>query len=82
MIHTKGITVSQASLIMSLGLVARGLSTLVAFPYFAEKNSVVKTLLKVMTIGTIISLLSYIPATSFTGLLFGYLAFYSSFIQH
>ncbi|MFB9761709.1 MFS transporter [Ectobacillus funiculus] len=68
MIHTKGITVSQASLIMSLGLVARGLSTLVAFPYFAEKFSS-KTLLKVMTIGTIISLLSYIPATSFTGLL-------------
>ena len=32
MIHTKGITVAQASLIMSLGLVARGLSTLFALP--------------------------------------------------
>lgn len=68
MIHTKGITVSQASLIMSLGLAVRGLSTLVAFPYFSEKYSS-KTLLNVMAVGTIISLLSYIPATSFTGLL-------------
>ena len=68
MIHTKGITVPQASLIMSLGMVARGLSTLVAFPYFSEKFSS-KTLLNVMAIGTVISLLSYIPATSFTSLL-------------
>lgn len=68
MIHTKGITVSQASLVMSLGLVARGLSTLVAFPYFSKKISS-KSLLNVMAVGTIISLLSYIPSTSFTGLL-------------
>ncbi|KAA9021121.1 MFS transporter [Niallia endozanthoxylica] len=68
MIYTKGITVSQASYIMSLGLVVRGLSTLIAFPYFSGKFSS-KTLLNVMAIGTIISLLSYIPATSFTGLL-------------
>ncbi|MDV2583756.1 MFS transporter, partial [Alkalibacillus haloalkaliphilus] len=32
MIYTKGITVSQASLIMSLGLVVRGVSTIFAFP--------------------------------------------------
>ena len=68
MIYTKGITVSQASLIMGLGLVARGFSTLVAFPFFSEKFSS-KTLLNLMAIGTLISLLSYIPATSFTGLL-------------
>ncbi|ARK32511.1 putative 3-phenylpropionic acid transporter [Halalkalibacter krulwichiae] len=68
MIYTKGITVSEASLIMSLGLVARGLSTLFVFPYFSEKFSS-KTLLHVMSIGTMISLLSYIPATSFTDLL-------------
>lgn len=68
MIHTKGITVSQASLIMSLGLVARGLSTLFAFPYLSEKFSS-KTLLNGMTIGTIISLLAYIPANSFASLL-------------
>jgi len=68
MIHTKGITVSQASLIMGLGLGARGLSTMAVFPYFSEKFSS-KRLLNTMAIGTIISLLSYIPATSFTGLL-------------
>jgi len=68
MIHTKEITVSQASLIMSLGLIARGLSTLFAFPYFSEKLSS-KTLVNVMTVGTIISFLTYIPAASFTGLL-------------
>lgn len=69
MIHAKGLTVSQASLIMSLGLVARGLSTLIAFPYFSEKFSS-KTLLNGMAIGTIISLLGYIPASSFASLLF------------
>lgn len=68
MIHTKGITVGQASLIMSLGLVARGLSTLFAFPYLSEKFSS-KTLLKGMSIGTLIALLLYIPAKSFTSLL-------------
>ncbi|RKJ60064.1 MFS transporter, partial [Butyricicoccus sp. 1XD8-22] len=35
LIYTKGITVSEASLIMSLGLIARGLSTLFAFPYLS-----------------------------------------------
>ena len=39
LIYTKGISVSQASFIMSLGLIARGLSTLFAFPYLSEKFS-------------------------------------------
>ncbi|MDX8045299.1 MFS transporter [Gracilibacillus sp. S3-1-1] len=68
MVYTKGISVSEASLIMSLGLVARGLSTLFAFPYFSEKVSS-KTLLNITGIGTIIALLCYIPANSFTSLL-------------
>ncbi|OCA92095.1 MFS transporter [Pseudobacillus wudalianchiensis] len=68
MIHTKGITVSEASLIMSLGLVARGLSTLVVFPYLSGKFSS-KTLLNGMAIGTLISILCHIPASSFTSLL-------------
>ncbi|MGN8648100.1 MFS transporter [Gracilibacillus sp. HCP3S3_G5_1] len=68
MIYTKGITVSQASLIMSCGLIARGLSTLFAFPYFSEKVSS-KTLLNITGIGTIIALLCYIPANSFNSLL-------------
>ncbi|WP_409304740.1 MFS transporter [Peribacillus sp. SCS-155] len=68
MIHTKGITVSQASLIMSLGLVARGLSTLIAFPYLSEKFSS-KTILNGSAIGTLISIICYIPASSFSSLL-------------
>ncbi len=68
MIHTKGITVSQASLIMSLGLVVRGLSTLFVFPYLSGKFSS-KTLLNGMGVGTLIGILSYIPANSFASLL-------------
>jgi len=68
MIYAKGITVSQVSLIMSLGLVARGLSTLVAFPYFSTKFSS-KTLLNIAGIGTLIAIICYIPANSVTDLL-------------
>ncbi|WP_408010055.1 MFS transporter [Pseudalkalibacillus sp. A8] len=68
MVYTKGITVSQASLIMSLGLIARGLSTLVAFPYLSGKFSS-KTLLNWMTIGTLIAILGCISASSFLSLL-------------
>ncbi|SFK03343.1 MULTISPECIES: MFS transporter [unclassified Bacillus (in: firmicutes)] len=75
MIHTKGITVPQASLIMSLGLVARGLSTLFAFPYLSGKFSS-KTLLNGAGIGTLIAILCYIPASSFTSLLIVTLAFH------
>ncbi|WP_066389846.1 MFS transporter [Neobacillus mesonae] len=68
MIYTKGITISQASLIMSLGLMIRGLSTLFAFPYLAEKLSS-KTLVNAMAIGTFITILCYIPADSYSSLL-------------
>ncbi|MFF2450518.1 MFS transporter [Neobacillus sp. NPDC058068] len=68
MIHTKGMTVSQASLIMSLGLVVRGLSTLFAFPYLSGRFSS-RTLLNGMAIGTFISLLCSIPANSYVSLL-------------
>lgn len=68
MIYTKGITVPQASLIMSCGLIARGLSTLFAFPFLSGKFSS-KILLNIAGIGTLIAILCYIPASSFTGLL-------------
>ncbi|RDI39174.1 MFS transporter [Falsibacillus pallidus] len=68
MIHTKGITVGQASLIMSLGLAARGLSTLFAFPALSGKFSS-KTLLNAAAIGTLIFIICAIPASSFTTLL-------------
>ncbi|MFZ7944165.1 MFS transporter [Neobacillus sp. 19] len=68
MIHTKGMTVSQASMIMSMGLVVRGLSTLFVFPYLSGKFSS-RTLLNGMAIGTLLSLLCSIPANSYTSLL-------------
>ncbi|KKI89458.1 3-phosphoglycerate kinase [Bacillus sp. SA1-12] len=67
MIHTKGISVSQVSLIMSLGLIARGFSTFIAFPYLSGKFSS-KTLLNGMAVGTLIAILFYIPANSFASL--------------
>ncbi|MEQ2527868.1 MFS transporter [Robertmurraya yapensis] len=68
MIYTKGITVSEASLIMSLGLIARGLSTLFAFPFLSERFSS-KTLLKISGIGSLVAVLCYVPANSFASLL-------------
>ncbi|WP_163581389.1 MFS transporter [Gracilibacillus saliphilus] len=68
MIQTKGISVSEASLIMSLGLVARGLSTLFAFPYLSAKVSS-KRLLNIMAIGTLVAIVYYIPTNSFASLL-------------
>ncbi|WP_251554045.1 MFS transporter [Neobacillus muris] len=69
MVETKGVSVAQASLIMSLGMIVRGLSTLFAFPYFSGKFSS-KALLNGMAIGTLLAILCYIPADSFSALLF------------
>ncbi|WP_042464129.1 MFS transporter [Neobacillus dielmonensis] len=68
LVETKGVSISQASLIMSLGLVARGLSTLFAFPYLSGKFSS-KTLLNGMAVITLAALLCYIPVNSFNSLL-------------
>lgn len=68
LIYTKGISVSQASFIMSLGLIARGLSTLFAFPYLSEKFSS-KLLLNIMGVGTFASICGYMLTDSFSGLL-------------
>ncbi|AYV72975.1 MFS transporter [Bacillus sp. PK3-056] len=68
LIYTKGISVSQASFIMSLGLIARGLSTLFAFPYLSEKFSS-KLLLNIMGVGTFVSICGYMLTDSFSGLL-------------
>ncbi|MFD2046596.1 MFS transporter [Ornithinibacillus salinisoli] len=68
MINTKGISVSEASLIMSFGLIARGLSTLFAFPYLSGKLSS-KLILHIAGIGTLVAIICYIPASSFASLL-------------
>ncbi|MDF2558472.1 MAG: 3-phosphoglycerate kinase [Bacillales bacterium] len=64
MIHTKGITVSQASLIMSVGLATRGITTLFVYPYLSGKCSS-KNLLNGMAFGTLLAIIFYIPANTF-----------------
>ena len=68
LVDVKGVTVAEASLIMSLGLVARGLSTLFVFPYLSGKFSS-KAVLNIAGIATLLSVLCYIPANSFISLL-------------
>lgn len=67
LIEAKGLSVAEASLIMSFGLFARGISTLFAFP-FISKHWSNKFVINVFTIGALISALFYIPANSFTTL--------------
>ncbi|GAF15542.1 3-phenylpropionic acid transporter [Bacillus sp. JCM 19046] len=68
MILTKGVSVAEVSLIMSCGLLIRGISTLFLFPYLAEKVSS-KTLLHVAGVGALLAFCFYIPATTFWQLL-------------
>lgn len=68
LVYSKNLSITDASLIMSMGLVARGLSTLFAFPYLSGRFSN-KVVLKGAAIGTLISVLCYIPSQTFTSLL-------------
>lgn len=68
MIDEKGISVSEASFIMSAGLVARGLATLFIFPYLPRIWSSRK-LINVISITTFLTMLLYIPSQSFSSLL-------------
>ncbi|MFK3936838.1 MFS transporter [Alkalihalobacillus sp. NPDC078783] len=68
LVYSKNLSITEASLIMSMGLVARGLSTLFAFPYLSGRFSN-KIVLKGAAIGTLVSVLCYIPSYTFTSLL-------------
>lgn len=68
MIDEKGISVSEASFIMSAGLVARGLATLFIFPYLLRIWSS-RRLINVISITTFLAMLLYIPSQSFLSLL-------------
>ena len=68
MIDEKGISVSEASFIMSAGLVARGLATLFIFPYLLRIWSS-RRLINVISITTFLTMLLYIPSQSFSSLL-------------
>lgn len=74
LVAAKGLTVSEASLIMSLGLVSRGFSTLFAFPFISKKWSG-KKVLDVLSFGSLVTALFFIPADSFAALLIVTLAF-------
>jgi PPP family 3-phenylpropionic acid transporter len=65
LVQAKGLSVPEASLIMGFGLVARGVSTLFAFPFVSKFWSGQRVLL-ILTIGSLIATLLYIPTSSFS----------------
>ncbi|MFS0782176.1 MFS transporter [Bacillus sp. 1P06AnD] len=64
LVDAKGLSVGEASLIMSFGLIARGASTLFAFPWASNRWSN-KMVMVILTAGSLIAALLYIPAYSF-----------------
>ncbi len=64
----KGLSVTEVSFIMGIGLVARAIATLFAFP-FASKFLSNKKLIVILVVISFIITLFYIPANSFTSLL-------------
>lgn len=67
LINDKGLTVSEASIIMGFGLVARAVATMFVFPYVSKVMSN-KNVLLFFTIASLIVTLLYIPIDSFAGL--------------
>ncbi|MER1998837.1 MAG: MFS transporter [Lysinibacillus sp.] len=68
LVDEKGMTIAQAASIMSIGLVARGLSTMFMFPYLARVMSS-RAMLQLMALGTLFAIILYIPASSYSSLL-------------
>lgn len=58
----KGLTVSQASLIMGIGMVARALSTFMVFPVLTRKSSL-RAVIKWLSILSLLLVVFYIPDT-------------------
>ncbi|ATP41234.1 3-phenylpropionate MFS transporter [Solibacillus sp. R5-41] len=67
LVNDKGLTVSDAGIIMSFGLVARALSTMFIFPYVSKILSNKQVLLFFTTMSLIVTIF-YIPMDSFEGL--------------
>ncbi|MGN7476741.1 MFS transporter [Solibacillus silvestris] len=67
LINDKGLTVSEASIVMGFGLVARAISTMFIFPYVSKVMSN-KNVLIFFTAGSLVVALLYIPIDSFMGL--------------
>ena len=64
LVAAKGVSVTEASFIMSMGLVARGVATLLFFPYIARKWSG-KVVLQLLAIASIVSAFLYVPANDY-----------------
>ena len=67
LVQGKGLDISEASLIMGFGLVVRGVSALVGYPYASKFLSAHKVVV-LLIIGSLVATLLYIPSTSFTSL--------------
>lgn len=66
--NVQGLSVTSASIIMGVGMIVRSLSTFFLFPQLSKQQPLV-SIIRWMTIGSIVFLLLYIPASSFTALL-------------
>ena len=67
LVQGKGLTVSEASLIMGFGLVVRGLSALFIYPFASRYWSAHKVAFLLIICSLAVTIL-YIPSTSFTSL--------------
>lgn len=68
LVDAKQLTVSQASVVMGCGLLARAISNLLLFPMLA-KYVHNKRLITILAIGSLLTALLYIPSTGFIALL-------------
>jgi MFS transporter, PPP family, 3-phenylpropionic acid transporter len=78
LVQAKGLSVTQASIIMGFGLLARGLSSLFAFP-LASKFLSSQTVIFVLTASSLVAAILYIPSTSFVTLFVVTLIFSAAF---
>lgn len=67
LINDKGLTVSEASIVMGFGLVARAISTMFIFPFVSKVMSN-KNVLIFFTASSLVVALLYIPINTFGGL--------------
>lgn len=67
LVQAKGLSVTEASIIMGLGLLARGASSLFAFP-LAFKFMSSQTVIFVLTASSLVAAILYIPSSSFVTL--------------
>lgn len=67
LVQAKGLSVTEASVIMGFGLLARGASSLFVFP-LASKYLSSQTVIFVLTAGSLVTALMHIPSTTFVTL--------------